>query len=244
MYVFIANIAQVLGLEQTSASRAAFLVQLQTVFVPVLGVFLRIVDSISVTNWISSAIAVAGVALLSSDKGAGTESTLTGDALEVLSALFFSAYILRLGRYASRVPANPLVATKITVQAVLSFFWALLTEEVQNNTRAMPPPPDAPWTLSAVAMNAAVVIWTGLFPSALSGWAQTKGQQGVPANEAALIFATQPLWATAIAAVTLGESFGSRGLAGGALIVFATLLPSLKSSIPFFNDVDEQNDKR
>lgn len=242
-YVFLANIAQVIGLEQTSASRAAFLVQLQTVFVPVLGIILNLVDSVSLSTWVSAAVAVGGVALLSSDKGAHTESSLMGDSLEIMSALFFSGYIVRLSRVANRVNPIPLVATKIAVQAFLSITWATVTEVIQNSPGAHLIPQE-PWTLPTVLISVAVVIWTGLVPSALSGWAQTKGQQGVPASQAALIFATQPLWATAIAAVTLGESFGSRGLVGGALIVFSTLIPNLTQSIPFLKKLDQQKNKR
>lgn len=230
VYVFLANVAQVIGLKQTSASRAAFLVQLQTVFVPVLGTALG-VDSISLVNGISSAIAVAGVALLSSDKSHNTASSLTGDALEVLSALFFTAYIVRLGKFCTQdIAPNSLVATKIAAQAFFSIIWAVVVEFNQILGPASVSTgivPEAQWTLSAIAINVGVVLWTGLLSSAASGWAQTKGQQSASPSEAVLIFATQPLWATALAALVLGESFGPRGVAGGALIVTATLVPTL-----------------
>lgn len=230
IYVFLANIAQVIGLQQTSASRAAFLVQLQTVIVPVMaGLFGK--AKIPLITWVSSLVAVTGVALLSSDKGHGTVASLSGDALEVTSALFFSAYVFRLEKYCNTVAANPLVATKIAVQAFLSIGWALFAQVGSSVVHAPSEQLEnvATWTLSAVAINAAVVGWTGLVSSALSGWAQTKGQQGVPASEAVVIFATQPLWASAIATVLLGETFGPRGLAGGALIVMATLLAGRKN---------------
>ena len=86
--------------------------------------------------------------------------------------------------------------------------------------------PVAEMTAAGIVINIAVVLWTGLLSSAASGWAQTKGQQSVPASEAAVIFATQPLWASGIAAVLLGEGFGPKGIAGGALIVLSTLLSS------------------
>lgn len=227
-------------MQQTSASRAAFLVQLQTVIVPVLAGFLGI-DAISTTTWLSSIVAVAGVALLSSDKASGAASTLTGDALEILSAMFFSTYIIRLSKFANNLPANPLVATKIVVQAALSIGWALLTELTvmfhNNVTDASEVPVDAvPWTFSDILVNIGVVLWTGLLSSAVAGWVQTKGQQGVPASEAVVIFAAQPLWASALAAVVLGESFGVKGYTGGALIVAATLIASRQSG----NDKESQ----
>ena len=243
VYVFLANIAQVIGLQQTSASRAAFLVQLQTVIVPVLSGVLGL-DKISPRTWISSIIAVAGVALLSSDKGHGTEASLFGDSLEVLSAIFFSTYIIRLSKYCNTVAANPLVATKISMQAILSIGWAVSaglfsnvsheSAQVMNETSQT-----VPWTLTTIGISIAVVVWTGLMSSAISGWAQTRGQQGVPPSEAVVIFATQPLWASALAAGVLGERFGARGFGGGALIIAATLLSSLKG-----NNKEEEPEKR
>lgn len=226
LFVFFANVAQVLGLQQTSASRAAFLVQTQTVIVPVLAGLFGL-DRISPRTWAASVVAVLGVALLSSDKGHGTVSSLSGDALEVLSALFFSTYIIRLSKFANDLPANPLVATKIAAQAVLSIGWALAAS---IPTWLHPPPvtidaaPPVAWTASDIGVNIAVVMWTGLLSSAASGWAQAKGQRGVPASEAVVIFATQPLWASALAAVVLGEGFGIKGFIGGGMIVAATLI--------------------
>lgn len=231
VYVFLANVAQVIGLQQTSASRAAFLVQLQTVIVPVLSGLFGI-DKITPKTWLSSLVAIAGVALLSSDKGHGAVSSFTGDALEIVSALFFSTYIIRLGKYCNALPANPLVATKIAVQAILSIGWAVLANlgtifhhvptDVSETAEVLP------WTLPTIGITIGVVAWTGLVSSAISGWAQTTGQRGVPASEAVIIFATQPLWASALATFILHESFGPKGLAGGALIVAATLLASVK----------------
>ena len=228
-YVFLANVAQVVGLQQTSASRAAFLVQLQTVFVPVLSGLFGI-DKIAPRTWLSSLVAIGGVALLSSDKGHGTVSSLFGDSLEVLSALFFSTYIIRLGKFCNRMSPNPLVAVKIITQALLSVGWAVVAEVFINIQRGAVPidPNPAQWTLGTIGIAVGAVAWTGLISSALSGWAQTKGQQKVSASEAVVIFATQPLWASALATIVLGETFGARGIAGGALIIVATLIASLK----------------
>lgn len=231
IYVFLANVCQVLGLESVSAGRAAFLVQLQTVMVPVLsGLFgLEVVQK---KTWIASVIAFAGVALLSLDKGHGAASSLVGDSLEILTALFFSAYIIRLGKICTRVRSGPLVATKIVIQAVLSSTWVFgltLLGHSHSSTLPVSSLPLPEWTLPILALNVGVVAWTGLVSSALSGWAQTNGQKAVPASDTVVIFATQPLWASALAALLLGETFGPRGLIGGALIVGSTLVAGMKS---------------
>lgn len=66
-YVFLANVAQVIGLQSVGAGRAAFLNQMQTVIVPLLAVGLGVEKKLSLRTIISSFIAVAGVALLAAD---------------------------------------------------------------------------------------------------------------------------------------------------------------------------------
>jgi drug/metabolite transporter (DMT)-like permease len=51
----------------------------------------------------------------------------------------------------------------------------------------------------------------------------------VPAGEASVVLATEPLWAAAFAAVILGESFGWNEYAGGFLIVSACLVNSIQA---------------
>jgi len=222
IYVFFANVVQVIGLEQTSAGRAAFLNQLQTVFVPMIGAMFG-VEAIGLTGWVSAALAVGGVAILSGDHGSGIASSLTGDALEVLSAAFFAMYVLRCGVYAVRTDVRFLTGAKIFVQAALSLIWA------GSGLFAAPHhvDPDAigvPWSFSEWFIVVGVIAWTGLFSSAISGFMQTTGQKSVSASETAVILATQPIWATMIAAVGLGEPLSWRIGVGGAAILGATLL--------------------
>lgn len=74
-------------------------------------------------------------------------------------------------------------------------------------------------TPGMVALNMGLVVWSGLFVSSSTTFLQTIGQRVVPAADAALIYATQPLWASLWAAALLGESFGGRGVLGGLLIL-------------------------
>lgn len=55
---------------------------------------------------------------------------------------------------------------------------------------------------------------------------QTKGQAAVPATEAAILYAAQPLWAAVIATLVLGETMGLAGMFGAAMIVIGTIVSS------------------
>lgn len=243
VWVFLANVSQVLGLDATSASQAAFLNQLQTVVVPVLAAVTG-VQAVSGCSWAASGIALSGVALLSLDKSNEALSTLNGDGLEVLSALFFSIYILRLGQMAKRHRAAPLVGVKVFAQAVLSAAWvastAMLAPAVDDVAASYAPGGrivptvgvlGSEWLFGEVAVTAAVVAWTGLVVSALAGYLQARGQAAVKPSDAAIIFASQPLFAAALSALTLGEGFGPDAIAGGFLILSATAVSSAEGQI-------------
>lgn len=269
-WMFLANTAQMVGLRTTTASRAAFLVQLESVLVPLASAALGLTP-LTATALVSSAVTVAGVAVLSSDCGGGAAaaaaaagrggrvaaaavSLSVGDGLEVLAAVLLTAYVLRTSHHARRVRrAMPLVAVKIVTQAVLALGWAAVSRGVPALLAAAraavsaaaaaaagrwtPPtvasavaaamrgwvmPPGV--TPGVVALNIGLVVWSGLFVSATTTWLQTAGQRVVPASEAAIIYATQPLWASLLAAVVLGESFGGRGVLGGLLILVGVVL--------------------
>ena len=64
-------------------------------------------------------------------------------------------------------------------------------------------------------------VYLGLIPSALCGYLQTIAQKTVPPSSAAVVYATDPLWAAFFAYFALNERLGPAGLAGAALIAAA-----------------------
>ena len=75
----------------------------------------------------------------------------------------------------------------------------------------MPPPPEV----------LVAALYLGLVPSALCGYLQTIAQKTVPPSSAAVVYATDPLWAAFFAYFALNERLGPAGLAGAALIAAA-----------------------
>jgi len=271
-WVTLANTLQMMGLRTTSASRAAFFVQLESIFVPLAAATLGLAPASPVILG-SSALSVAGVAVLASDSigkshaasaggaAAAAASGLSfsvGDGLEVLCAVVLSVYVLRTNHHVKRVArTTPLVAVKVVTQAVLASCWALARHGVPWLAARLQAPAGAAsgggtaataaaaaaasggawWALpaglttSAVAINVGLVLWAGLFVSATTSWMQAAGQRVVSASDAAILFATKPLWATACAAVVLGESFGRRGVVGGIMVLTGVLFASWNPSL-------------
>jgi len=272
-WVTLANTLQIMGLRTTSASRAAFFVQLESIFVPLVSAGLGLAPASAVVLG-SSALSVAGVAVLASDSigkshaasaagaAAAAASGLSfsiGDGLEVLCAVVLSVYVLRTKHHVKRVArTTPLVAVKVVTQAVLATCWALVRNGLPWLAARLQAPAGAAsgggtaaaataaaaaasggawWALPAgvttsmVAVNVGLVLWAGVLVSATTSWMQAAGQRVVSASDAAILFATKPLWATACAAVVLGESFGRRGVVGGIMVLTGVLLASWNPSL-------------
>ena len=149
-YLFLGNALQVVGLQTVPADRAAFLVQLTTIIVPVLAAtFAKDIRSISAKTWVACLIAFAGVITMELDgqeekilDKLGEQTVLTastsdptsaitwiqshlpsadfGDSLIVLASISYSFHVLRLSNYANRIQPLSLAASKATVEFSLS----------------------------------------------------------------------------------------------------------------------------
>jgi drug/metabolite transporter (DMT)-like permease len=238
---FLANLLQVLGLTWTLASRAAFLNQTQIVFVPLIAALAGL-ESFSKRTMLAAAVALAGVAMLTLSGGlAALTASLAGDACEVLSSIFYSAYIIRVGIHVRRRPAliSGFMAIKACVQAACSCLWVGAAPAARWWQARAAAAPDAavtaavalaPWTPTLIATSAALIAWCGLVVGGLAMFLHLEGQTGVSASEATIIFATQPLWASGLAAVFLGETFGNWSMAGASLIVGSSIISASGNS--------------
>jgi drug/metabolite transporter (DMT)-like permease len=193
---------QIEGQHRTTASRSGFLTGLLVVFVPVIeyALFRR---RPSRAHLAGIALAVAGMALLSSGGSAG-QARLLGDALTVGCAVVFAMHIVALGRVAPRHPVLPLLFVQLAGTAVLAFALA----------PALEPPRFArtPQTLAAVA-------YLSVFATLLAFGVQTWAQKKVSAVRFALLSALEPVFAAVWAAILIGERLTPAELSGGALIV-------------------------
>jgi drug/metabolite transporter (DMT)-like permease len=139
-YLVVGNTLQVLGLKTVPADRAAFLLQLTTLFVPVLdAVFQRSFQAVTARTWIACVVALAGVGAMGLDDGGGGDSVSastgelspqrlldvfshlsSGDAFIIAAALAYTFHCLRLEGYAKKTSAVKLAASKACVETFLS----------------------------------------------------------------------------------------------------------------------------
>ena len=83
------------------------------------------VENMCSRTYMASVLTAGGIALLSIGKGHGTLSSRICDVLEIVTSVFFSFYIIRLGKYCNSVKSSAFVATKIVTKTLLSFLWAV-----------------------------------------------------------------------------------------------------------------------
>ena len=240
-YLFLGSTMQIFGLRYTSAGRAAFLVQLTTVIVPLL-------DALLVTKQLprprvlgACLLAFSGVLLLTAGGGGGGEGEgaaavaalaggfggpSLGDGLVGAAALIYSMHVVRLSYHAPRL--NPLRLARAKevsrlgyASATLAVGVALSSQQADALGAFVASFGDAP---DAARLALGIVLWNGVVTTAFPTWAQSFGQARVSAGTAQVLYSLQPLWSSLFGFLLLGETFSAAGGAGAALILAAVLL--------------------
>jgi drug/metabolite transporter (DMT)-like permease len=138
-----------------------------------------------------------------------------GEALTLAAAGLYALHILGLGREATSRTAYPL-----TFVQLLTIGACLLAVGAQDGVQ-VPSQADLPTFLylSVIAGAGAMLVQT---------WAQSH----VPSAPAAVVMVLEPVWAAFFGIVLWREPLEARTVAGGALVVFATLLVVVMSRRP------------
>jgi len=200
VWLFLGYLLQTVGLWYTSASNSAFITALYVVFVPlVLRRFGRRVC-------LATSIAMGGLWLLVKPAIAMN----VGDLLTLGCAMAFAAHIACLERFTREVDAPSLFTLHMVAMAVI-FFPAMMLE-------GAPAEAFAPTAALLVGLGITGGLATGAF--AVQVWAQRL----IPAQQVALVFASEPVYAAWLSWYFLGESLDLQGWIGSGLIVAAIVI--------------------
>lgn len=203
---------QTMGLLYTTPAKAGFITGLSVVIVPVLGViFLR--ERLNPAVVAGVAVALAGLSLLSLSGVRSLAAINPGDLLVLACAVSFAGQIVLVGRFAPRMNALLLTTAQIATVAVLAAVIALVWER----------PPI--WPPRGQPLFAA--LFTGLLATALAFGVQTAAQRFTTATHAALIFATEPVFAALGSYLLIGEVLSLPEWLGCGLILAGMLLAEL-----------------
>jgi drug/metabolite transporter (DMT)-like permease len=208
VFLFLGYVLQTVGLRYTSASNSAFLTALYVIFVPLM---LRRFDRRVV---LATGIATVGLWLLMRPSA----SMNTGDLLTLGCAVAFAGHIVCLERFTRAYDAPSLLAWQMIAMALL-FIPTTWWEQAPASAFALTP-------VLLIGLGVTGGLATGAF--AVQMWAQ----QIVPAQQVALVFASEPAYAAWLSWYFLGETLDVRGWAGSALILLAVVIGAFESRSP------------
>ncbi len=190
---------QQVGLQWTTAGKAAFLTGFYILLVPVFGLFLKRRPHAGV--WWGAAVGLAGLYFLSITEA---WTIYVGDALQLLGAVFWAAHILVIDRVAPRLDPLKLSVVQYAACALVSLAVAAPTE-----------------TLTWGRLDAGLVplVYSGVGSVGIAYTLQVVGQRGIAPGPAALLLSLEAVFAALGGGLLLGETLGFRELVGCALML-------------------------
>jgi drug/metabolite transporter (DMT)-like permease len=209
-FLYIGYLLQTLGLRLTTPAKSGFITGMYIVVVPLLSaaVYKKVPG---VWEWTGVVLATAGLGLLTLDTA--SLSMGIGDILTVGCAIAFAVHILMVGHYSRQMPSDWLALLQVGASAVfaISTFWALEQPFVR-------------WSMPVIA----ALLITSVLATAVAFWVQTWAQQYTTPTRAALLFATEPVFAWVTSFLVLGERLTGQAIAGTFCILIGILLVELK----------------
>jgi len=207
---FAESSSALIGIETISANRSAFIISLNVILVPLLGVLLG--QRLSGKVVFAAGLAITGIGMMSWEGGGLSQ----GDLLTFGAAVGIAVYILMLETVTLRHSTLPLVAIQLLVTALLGIVWAT---------------PQLVWHVEVITSNFSTLLYLGLVVTATPIWAQAVAQRWVSAQEAALLYTLEPVFATVFSFWLLGEELSARELVGAGLVLVATVLSQTLKSV-------------
>jgi drug/metabolite transporter (DMT)-like permease len=201
----------VVGLSRTSVAHAAILIGLTPIQVLIIA-RLRGQERITARKAAGMAIALAGVAVLRAfDPPGGAGATWSGDFIVLLAGLSFALFTV-FGKEVTGQYSNITMNTYAYVGGGLALLPLTLWEAAREPLAHV----------SAEAWLAA--IYMALFPSVIAYLIYYHALAHMTASRVAAFSYLQPVFASAMGVVMLGESLGPPVIAGGAVILAGVYL--------------------
>lgn len=207
--LFLGGISlQGFGMEYTSASNAAFITGLSIVFVYVIEVLFGR-ERFTLRLTLAVFFASTGMYLLSLQDG----FTLNlGDLIVLGGSLFWALQIVSVGVYTRNHDLTYLLFYEILFTAFGGVLLLPLT-----------PPPQR-----ILAETLFYTVYLSIACTVVANALQLYGQRIVPNVEAAFIYLMEPVFASILSYLILGETMGVKEVAGASLIIAAIGLSSYK----------------
>ena len=200
----LAQIVQTVGLQTTAASVSGFITGTYVVLTPII-MWIAFKARLNVRTWVAVALALAGLAVLSLT---GLGNGGVGEALTLVGAALYAVHIVLLDRWSRSMDAMSLAIVQLIGVALTTGFLGL------PGGYHVPADPGV-W---------GAIVYTAIMAGIVTMLLQTWAQRHIPPPRVALLMTFEPVFASAFAVGFGGEAVTIRLVAGGALILLATLI--------------------
>jgi len=210
-----AFIGQYVGLNYTTASNAALLIDINVVAVAIVSYF-AFRERVGKVKAAGIAAGMVGVALITAESGLSfRESQLMGDLMVFLAGWGWAFFIVLNKKMLERRNAVELSSAVIAATTL----WLVLPVAYLYGAGA---------DFSIEAAGWAGIVYLGIMCTSVATLLWAMGLEGVSATASATIMLIEVITALAIAAALLGETMGAAAIAGAALILTAIYLVSYR----------------
>jgi len=213
IYYFVI-VFQTLGIQTTTAGKAAFITGLGTIMVPFITWFAS-KKVLKKRIWLAVFISIVGMALLLLE---GESGIIIGDLLVLVCAFFYALFIVLNDRYVRIFDVYLYSLVQLITISLLSFVGSLFSNENYD-------------LFSNGLSFWLVIIYMGLIVASGTFIFQNWSQKHQDPSQTAIIFTLEPVFAVIFASFILGnESMSIFGWIGCLLIFSAILITVLKNS--------------
>lgn len=205
--LFLGSSFQQVGIVYTTAGKAGFITGLYVVLVPLAAAFFG--RRTTIATWAGTVLATTGLYLLSVTSQFAIQ---IGDLLVLVGAFFWTAHVLILAKFASRIPPVKLAIMQFAACSVLSMVVSLFTEQT-----ALPGAVDA----------IPAILYGGVMSVGIAYTLQIVGQKHAHPAHASIILSLEGVFAVIGGTILLDEALSVRGWTGCALMLAGMLLSQL-----------------
>lgn len=194
---------QQIGIAYTTPGKAAFLVSLSIIFVPIIGMFLG--EKIKSLQWLGVITAVFGVSLISLNEKLEINF---GDLLMIGSAFFLAINTIVSGYYNKKVESLKYTLIRFVFAALICSIISFVTETV---------------TISDISLALPAILFAGIISSGLGYTLQSIAQIHLDDLSTALILSLESVFGALFAWILLSQTMSFKEMAG-CIIVFCSVI--------------------
>ncbi len=205
LFLFAGSSLQQIGIQYTTAGKAAFITGLYVVLVPILGIYF-LGEKTAFLTWVGAGLAVIGLYFLSINAAFDINK---GDVLELIGSLFWAGHVLAVFHWGRHLSPFKLSFVQITVCMVLSFIAAFNFEILL-------------W--SQISVTIGPLLFAGIGSVGIAFTLQILGQRVAPPAHAAVLLSMETVFAAIGGWLFLQEFLNERELFGCLLMLGGMLL--------------------